>query len=376
MSDASGTSSSTTWNGKEKDGGQHQHIENSTSATGPTISDTSSNTWAKSGGDREGVHVSHHHHDHLDEKPFEHDHITQFPNTWSRYRAKIREPVSEFLGTCILIIFGTGVNCQVTLSSNPGVAASQKGEYLSISFGWAVGVALGVWVSGGISGGHINPATQVTLTLAVFRGFPWKKVPIYMISQLFGALVGAALVYATYFHAIDIFEGGAGVRTLKTAGLFSTYALDYMTPVSCFFSEFLGAAVLLIVVFAMNDRRNTPPPSGLGPLILFFLVLGIGACLGMQTAYAINPARDLGPRLLTSMVGYGKAVYTYRNQYWVWCPIMAPFLGALFGGGFYDLLLYTGDESIFNKPNAAARRDHMHAPHLQRDNIPSGADAV
>ncbi|KAG5646484.1 hypothetical protein DXG03_003249 [Asterophora parasitica] len=305
------------------------------------------------------------------EAQHEDDHITQFPNRWSRFRYLIREPAAEFLGVCVLIIFGTGVDCQVVLSTNTGVASGPRGEYISINFGWAIGTAMGVWTT------FVAYIVQkVTLALAVYRGFPWKKVPIYMISQLFGGIVGAALVYANYFHAISIFEGGDGVRTLKTAGLFSTYALPYMTNVSCFFSEFLASAVLLVVVFALNDRKNTPPPSGLAPLLLFLLILGIGASLGMETGYAINPARDLGPRLLTSMVGYGKAVYTFRNQYWIWCPILGPFLGALAGGAFYDAFFFTGAESIFNKPNAEARKRHLHAANTQRPHMPSGADAV
>ncbi|KAK7032631.1 hypothetical protein VNI00_012895 [Paramarasmius palmivorus] len=135
----------------------------------------------------------------------------------------------------------------------------------------------------------------------------------YCVAQLMGGLVGAALIYANYIHAIDIVEGGRTIRTLKTAGLFSTYALNYMTSVSCFFSEFFASAVLLIAVFAFIDKKNHAPPAGLLPVPLFILILGIGACLGMQTGYAINPARDLGPRILTSMVGYGTQVYSFRK---------------------------------------------------------------
>lgn len=123
-----------------------------------------------------------------------------------------------------------------------------------------------------------------------------------------------------------------------------------MTNVSAFFDEFLGTAVLAIVVLAMNDTQNSPPPSGLGPLVLFILITGIGTSLGMQTGYAINPARDLGPRLFTAMAGYGKEVFTFRNQYWLWCPIMGPILGALVGALVYDAMLYTGDDSIINRP--------------------------
>jgi len=276
------------------------------------------------------------------------EHLTLYPNWWSKYRMIIREAVAEFLGVAILIIFGNGVDCQVVLSMNPAVAAFPRGDWLALAFGWAVGVAVAVYVSGGISGGHINPA--VTLALATFRGFPWKKVPIYMFAQLMGALVGSALIYANYIHAIDIVEGGRHIRTLKTAGLFSTYALDYMTNVSAFFDEFLTSAVLMVVVLAMGDSSNLPAPPGLSPLVLFMLILGIGVSLGMQTGYAINPARDLGPRIMTAMVGYGSQVFTFRNHFWIWCPIMAPFLGCLAGAAVYDVFLFTGKESIVNKP--------------------------
>ncbi|KAH0578455.1 hypothetical protein H2248_003603 [Termitomyces sp. 'cryptogamus'] len=275
-------------------------------------------------------------------------------NSWWKYKQMLRGPLAEFAGVMVLIIFGNGVNCQVVLSSNSSVAASPKGDYLSISFGWAVGTAMGVWISAGISGGHINPA--ITLAFASWRGFPWKKVPAYIFAQVMGGLVGAALVYANYFHAIDIFEGGRGVRTLQTASLFSTYALDYMTNISCFFSEFLATAVLVILVLATIDAGNSPPPSGLFPLSLFLLILGIGAALGMETGYALNPARDLGPRLLTSMVGYGKAVYTFRNHYWIWCPILGPILGAQVGAMFYEAFLYNGRDGRFNQPRRASNK--------------------
>jgi len=270
-----------------------------------------------------------------------------YPSRWSRYRSFVREPFAEFLGVAILVMFGCGVDCQVVLSANRKVSPSPKGDYLSINIGWALGAALGVWASGGISGGHINPA--VTLALATFRGFPWKKVPMYILAQILGGVVGAGVVYANYFHAIDIVEGGRGVRTMATAGLFSTYALDYMTNISAFFDEFVGSTILMIVVLAIIDKKNGPPPAGLAPLAIFFLVLGIGCALGMQTGYAINPARDLGPRLLTAMVGYGKQVFTFRNQYWIWCPIMSPILGALFGAFVYDAFLYTGEENIVTR---------------------------
>jgi len=304
------------------------------------------------------------------------DHITEFPNKWSKIRAQLREPAAEFLGTMILIIFGTGVDCQVVLSGSTAVAESAKGSYLSISFGWAIGTALGVWVSGGISGGHINPA--VTLALAIFRGFSWKKVPMYILAQILGACTGSGLVYANYHRAIDLFEGGAGIRTVPgTASLFTTFALPYMSNLQCFFSEVLATAILLIVVLAVTDKRNGPPPHGLVPLVLFITILGEGACLGMQTAYALNPARDLGPRLMCWMAGYGREVWNYRSQYWLYTPILGPIVGGIIGTIIYDAFIFTGSESIFNKPDAEARRRHLHAA-KQADGkiIHTGEDAV
>ncbi|KAF8334403.1 aquaporin-like protein [Amanita rubescens] len=268
-------------------------------------------------------------------------------NWWWKYRQIIREGAAEFLGVMILIIFGTGVVCQITLSANPNISPSPKGDYLSLNFGWACGAALGVWCSFGITGGHINPA--VTIAFAAWREFPWKKVPYYIFCQLMGGFVGAAIIYGNYYHAINIYEGGPEIRTLATAGLFSTYALDYVPSASCFFSEFLGTAMLLVVVMATVDKQNAAPPGNLFPLVIFLVILAIGTALGMETGYGLNPARDLGPRLLTSMVGYGRQVYTFRNQYWLWCPVIAPFLGAQFGAGFYDIFLYNGDDSITNK---------------------------
>ncbi|KAF7358348.1 hypothetical protein MVEN_00884500 [Mycena venus] len=201
--------------------------------------------------------------------------------TLHRYREMLREPFAEFLGVAILVIFGAGVNCQVLLSSVFGVSSSPKGDYLAVSFGWAVGLCLGVWVSSGISPAHINPA--VTLAMATWRGFPWKKVPGFIFAQTLGGFIGAAIVYANYFHAIDIFEGGSGIRSMKTAGVFGAFSIEYLTDVSAFFSEVLGTAILVLVIVALTDKKSTAPPPGLFPLVIFLVMLGISSSLGMQT---------------------------------------------------------------------------------------------
>ncbi|PFH53220.1 hypothetical protein AMATHDRAFT_1300 [Amanita thiersii Skay4041] len=258
-------------------------------------------------------------------------------------RATIVPYAREFLGTFFIVIFGNGANCQVNLSSSPAVALQPKGNWTSLSFGWAAGVAMGFWVS---NGGHINPA--VTLALATYRDFSWRKVPAYILLQVLGSFSAAAVLYGNYYHAIDQFEGGDGSRTSNTSGLFGTHALDYMTNIGCFFNEFLSTTVFLIGLLTLLDKRNRVP-SGLIPVGVFILVFGIAACLGMQTGFAINPARDLGPRLLTSIVGYGRQVYNYRNQYWIWCPILGPIMGAQAGTIIYDTFVYTGRDSLISK---------------------------
>jgi len=152
------------------------------------------------------------------------EYYTRYPNKWAKIRVLIREPAAEMLGTMILTLFGTAGNCQAVLSANTGVAPSPKGDWLAQAFGWACGIGLGMWVAGSVTQGHINPV--VTVCSAVFRGFPWRKVPGYVLGQLIGAWAGAIIVFGNYFHAIDIVEGGKGKRTQKTGSLFATYAVS------------------------------------------------------------------------------------------------------------------------------------------------------
>jgi aquaglyceroporin related protein len=243
----------------------------------------------------------------------------------------------------LIIVFGSSSVCQVVLSGFPQVSASPKGGYISIPLGYAAGISLGVWVASG-SGGHINPA--ITLALACLRRFPWKKVPLYILSQVLGGMVGTLISYGNYMHAIKMVDPD---KTRLSASFFALYAQDYLPTVACFFSEFLGAALLLMVLLAILDKRSGPPPPGLVPLVLFIFVLGLGICLGMNTSFGVNPARDFGPRIALSILGYSPSViWNYRSQFWLWTGIIAPIFGAISGGAIYDAFLYTGEDSIFS----------------------------
>ncbi|KAK5943253.1 glycerol channel [Knufia obscura] len=269
---------------------------------------------------------------------------------WSRIRHQLREPFAEFFGTFILIMFGDGVVAQVVLSNG------ENGDYQSITWGWGLGVMLGVY-TGGISGAHLNPA--VTFANCLFRKFPWRKFPIYMLAQVLGAMVASAVVYANYKSAIDVFEGGPNIRTVPgfsetaTAGIFCTYPAEFMTKTGQFFSEFIASALLMFMIYALKDDGNIGA-GPLTPLGLFFIIFGIGACFGWETGYAINLARDFGPRLVSYMIGYGHEVWS-AGGYYFWVPMVAPFFGCAFGAWLYDVFLFTG-ESPINTPGMGLKR--------------------
>ncbi|GAA2594862.1 MIP/aquaporin family protein [Actinomadura fulvescens] len=246
-----------------------------------------------------------------------------------RFPPLAREMAAEFAGTMILILFGVGVVAQV--------AAGGIGDHDSIAWAWGIGVTLGVYVSAAISGGHINPA--VTFALAVFNRFSWRKVLPYCAAQTAGAFVAALLVRWNYTEVLAKADPG---HTIKTQGVFTTLPGNGTLPVSMwggFRDQIIGTAILLFVVMALTDLRNLPPLSNLTPVIIGLLVVGIGMAWGTDAGYAINPARDFGPRLAQYLTGYGGA---WRDQYgdlYFWVPIIGPLAGAVIGAGLYLFLI-------------------------------------
>jgi MIP family channel proteins len=248
-------------------------------------------------------------------------------------RSTIREMLAEFLGTLILVTFGCASVAQVLLSGH------DNGEYLSINIGWAVGVTLGVYVAGGVSGAHLNPA--VTLALAVRRRFPWGKLFPYCLAQLAGAFVASAIVYVTYYDALQAFDGGirqvAGAH--GTAGIWATYPQPFLTPVfGGLVDQIVGTTLLLLCICALSDSRNLAPAPYVTPILVGATVLVIGIAFGFNAGYAINPARDLGPRLFTFVAGWGGEVFR-AGHWWWWIPIAGPLVGGVLGVWTYDLLI-------------------------------------
>ncbi len=243
-----------------------------------------------------------------------------------------REALAEFLGTFVLILFGVGVVAQVTLGGGA------TGSYLSINLAWGLAVTLGVYVAGGVSGAHLNPA--VTVALAAWRGFPWEKVGAYVVAQVAGAFAASAVVYLTYADALTHFDGGVRQVTgaLGTAGIWATYPQPWLSTLGGLIDQIVGTAVLVLVIFALSDSRNMAPQSNVGPIVVGLLVVAIGTAYGLNAGYAINPARDLGPRLFTALGGWGGEVFRAGHGWW-WVPIVGPLVGGVLGGFVYDAFI-------------------------------------
>jgi glycerol uptake facilitator protein len=241
----------------------------------------------------------------------------------------VGELAAEFAGTLILILFGVGVVAQVV--------AGGLGGHDSIAWAWGLGVTFGVYVAARVSGAHLNPA--VTLALAVFRGFSWRKVLPYAAAQTLGAFVAALLVRWNYSEVIAALDPG---HTVKSQGIFSTLPGNGALPVGtagALRDQVIGTAILLFLILAVTDLRNSAPGVNLTPVVVGFIVVAIGMAWGTDAGYAINPARDFGPRLASFLTGYGGAWRDQYGNFYFWVPIIGPLIGAVLGAGLYDVLI-------------------------------------
>ncbi len=241
------------------------------------------------------------------------------------------EMAAEFAGTFILIVFGVGVVAQVVAGGNG------LGDHNAIAWAWGLGVMLGVYVAGKVTGAHLNPA--VTIAFAVFGELPWRKVLPYSLAQTAGAFVAALLIRWNYTEVLAKADPG---HSIKTQGVFSTLPGNGALPVSewgALRDQIIGTAILLFLIAVIVDVRNQPPAANLAPFVVGLLVVAIGFSLGTDAGYAINPARDFGPRLASFLTGYGSA---WRDQYgnlYFWVPIVGPIIGGILGLAAYRLIV-------------------------------------
>ncbi|XP_066984341.1 aquaporin-9-like isoform X1 [Macrobrachium rosenbergii] len=276
----------------------------------------------------------------------------------------VREFLAEFLGTFILVLFGDASVAQSVLTNKA------NGDFFAINWGWGLAVVLGVLVSGGVSGGHINPA--VTLAMAIWGKHPWAKVPVYMVAQYLGAFFASCMVYAVYLNALDAFEPE---KSLATAGIWATYPgamtningtviTDFLSSGNGLADQVVGTMLLLICVCAITDSRNMEVPKYLIPLFVGFTVVNIGICFGFNCGYAINPARDLAPRLFTLIAGWGGDTFkasTFEGIVWWWVPIVGPHIGAVLGVAIYLALieLHHPEAQEFSLPQIHQSQDSV-----------------
>ena len=239
------------------------------------------------------------------------------------------ELIAEFVGTMVLMLIGAGVVAMTVLFGTGVPGEVVKGGYTNITICWGLAVTMGIYIAGKISGAHLNPA--VTITLAAFRGFSWSKVIPYSLAQTAGAFCASALVYWNYLPAFHKFDP----QLVKTAGIFTTFPAFPDVPMAGLVDQTIGTALLLLLIFAITDEQNQPPGANLGAVMVGLVVVAIGMSFGGMHGYAINPARDFGPRLFTVVAGFGDNGLT-SGPLVFWVPIVGPILGGILGSGVYD----------------------------------------
>ncbi|XP_026205059.1 aquaporin-7 isoform X1 [Anabas testudineus] len=256
--------------------------------------------------------------------------VTQ-PKVWLKNEF-VRVGLAESLCTYVMMVFGLGSVAQVVTGEGA------FGQYLSINLGFALGVAMGVHVGGKVSGAHMNAA--VSFTMCTYGRLAWKMLPVYVFAQLLGSFLAAGTIYAVYYEAIHDYCGGnltvTGVKA--TAGIFATYPAPYLSLLAGFFDQVCGTAMLLLCLMALSDQRNKPAAAGSEPLAVGLLVLLIGISLGSNSGYAINPTRDIAPRVFTAIAGWGADVFRSGNGWW-WVPLVAPPIGGVLGAGIYKVFV-------------------------------------
>jgi glycerol uptake facilitator protein len=253
---------------------------------------------------------------------------------WKAYAGEL---ISECLAVFIIITLGCSAAAMYSLYD----PSPYQNAYWGVCIAWGLSVTIAIYVTGAVSGTHANPA--VTLALALYRGFPFRKVLPYSAAQVLGGFLGAGIVYLLFGPVIDHYnmlhhlsramDGGA-------AGVFFTHPGLAITPLHAFSDEIVLTALLLLGIFAITEEFNTMAPmANSGALIIGLLVAAIGASAGYLEAWAINPARDFGPRLFAYFAGWGPAALPAPGHYW-WVPIAGPLVGGVIGAGIYQYLIY------------------------------------
>lgn len=244
----------------------------------------------------------------------------------------IKEFLAEFLGIFVLILFGCGSVAQTVLSKGA------LGEPLTIHIGFTLGVMMAVYMAGGVSGAHVNPA--VSLAMVILGKLPIKKFPVYVVAQFLGAFAGSCAVYGLYYDALMEYTGGVLSVTgaNATANIFASYPAPHLSVLNGFVDQVIATGALILCILAITDGKNIGAPKGMEPLCIGLIIMAIGVSMGLNCGYPINPARDLAPRLFTAAAGWGTEVFSAGGCWW-WIPVAGPMVGGLVGAAIYFLFI-------------------------------------
>ncbi|WPH02315.1 aquaporin-like protein [Acrodontium crateriforme] len=264
---------------------------------------------------------------------------------WSVYRIKHREFLAELLGVVVQLTMG--------FCSDLSVQIADKGNPNTTAWAWGFATMIAIYVSGGISGAHLNPV--ITIILYFYRGFPRSKMPAYFLAQFLGAFIAAFIAYGLYFASIHEYLSTNQGPALDIMNSFVTSQREsWIDTTTAFFNEFVGTAMLVIAVLSLGDDQNAPPGAGMNAFIIGLVVTVQNFAFAFQTGIAANPSRDFGPRLALLALGYDKKLFT--NPFWFYGPFAGTLLGGFTGGLLYDVLVFTGGESPINYPWGRTKR--------------------
>ncbi|HWM58936.1 MAG TPA: MIP family channel protein [Pseudonocardia sp.] len=244
---------------------------------------------------------------------------------------RMGELSGEFAGCLVMMVIGLGAEAAVL------TGGGHFGDFLVITLGWGLGVTCAVYVSARLSGPHLNPA--LTIGLAVCGKFPWRKVLPFTMAQLAGGFAAALIVRAGYDELLLRYDPHT---TIKSQLAFSTLPGNGLFPIgltTAFFAELIATALLVFVICALITPANNPPLANLTPMLIGWLVVAVGMSWGANSGYAINPARDLGPRVVSLLTGYESALHDQNGNLYFWLPVVAPILGGVLGAGLFRVLI-------------------------------------
>ncbi|KAF2018951.1 aquaporin-like protein [Aaosphaeria arxii CBS 175.79] len=264
------------------------------------------------------------------------DFYAKYRNPLARFRASHPQILAEWLATTVYIFLGICGNLSVTTSNNT------QGGFQTQAWAWGMAVMVGIYLAGGISGAHLNPCISICLSL--FRGFPWRMCFAYCLAQLFAGFCAGGLAWLLFRDSIYHFD--PGLTQELTGKAIYTVPQTWVSTSTAFFNEFVSAALLICVVFALGDDQNSPPGAGMNALILGLINYLLVITMSYNTGPAISPARDFGPRLIALWAGYG--TQTFTTGWWAYGPWGAALAGSIVGGLLYDSFVFVGGESPVN----------------------------